>query len=630
MSKRFNSAERSYPTHDRGCVGIVSAYREWRCYLEGVPSTCYTDHKPLTQLQSQPQISRRQARWLEFLASFQPNVVYVQGKYNPADVLSRPPHELIPTLPDLGQGTSGHPSPGSSALSPTETASGPNRTRCVNPPAAREGCSNHPGKFPCGIPSRFPTCTIGTADAPQANGSRPISHSDVGILAANFDHTCRPTRMGSSVTAILLNAVNPVTYHPVLPMLTGAQAREWWVAAYNSDHLFRDPKLIHRYQLTQKDDFWYYNTKLLVVPSLLRKQVLSQCHDALTSAHFGRTKTLNHVQRHFWWPGYRRDTTAYVKNCLSCARNKPAQHKPYGPLSPLPVPDRPWGSVSMDFITDLPMTKQKHDAVLVVVCRLTKMAHFIPCAITCTAQQAADLLIQWVFRLHGTPDSFVVDRDARWRSMFYRSWCQLLNIDIGMSTAFHPQSDGQTERMNRILEEVLRHYINPSHTAWEELLPWAEFAVNSAFQESIQTTPFVLNYGWQPSSPFELGLRALHAAAPVPHPDAATAASLARERIQRARKCLQAAQDRQKHYADAHRAPLSLTVGQYVLLSSKNIKIATTGTPKLLPRYLGPFQVVRLIGTSAVKLALPAQWKLHPVFHVSLLKPCSLAASRLF
>jgi hypothetical protein len=261
MSKKFNSAERNYPTHDRECLGIVSAYREWRCYLEGVPSTCYTDHKPLTQLQSQPQISRRQARWLEFLASFQPNVVYVQGKYNPADVLSRPPHQLPPTLPDVGQGTSEHPSFGSSALLLTETASGPTRTRCVNLPAAREGCSTHPVRFPSCNPSQFPTCTIGTVDALEASGSRPSSHSDEVRLATNsaVTQTCHPTRMVPSVTAILLNAVNPVTYHPVLPMLTGAQAREWWVAAYQADHLFRDPKLINRYQLTKRDDFWYYN-----------------------------------------------------------------------------------------------------------------------------------------------------------------------------------------------------------------------------------------------------------------------------------------------------------------------------------------------------------------------------------
>jgi RNase H-like domain found in reverse transcriptase len=122
MSKKISSAERNYPTHDRECLGIVSAYREWRCYLEGVPFTCYTHHKPLTQLQTQPQISRRQARWLEFLAGFRPNVVYVQGRYNPADVLSRPPHPPNPTLPDLGQGSTGHPSTGSPALLPNLVA----------------------------------------------------------------------------------------------------------------------------------------------------------------------------------------------------------------------------------------------------------------------------------------------------------------------------------------------------------------------------------------------------------------------------------------------------------------------------------------------------------------------------
>ena len=190
-----------------------------------------------------------------------------------------------------------------------------------------------------------------------------------------------------------------------------------------------------------------------------------------------------------------------------------------------------------------------------------------------------------------------------------------------MSTAYHPQTDGQTERMNRILEEVLRHYIDPSHTTWESLLPWAEFAINSAYQESIKTTPFMLCYGWQPTAPFELGLRAINAAAQLPsHPDAAASASAAQQRIAAARKCLQAAQDRQKHFADLHRAPLQLAVGQNVLLSSKNIHIATTGTPKLLPRYLGPFKITRLIGTAAVELDLPTGWKLHPVFHVSLLK----------
>jgi hypothetical protein len=217
---------------------------------------------------------------LEFLASFQPNVVYVQGKYNPADVLSRPPHELSPTLPDLGQGTSGHPLSGSPALLLTKTASGPNRTRCVNPPAAREGCDTDPGRNLPGIPSQFPTCTLGTDDAPRASGTRPSSRMDMVLPAIySVTQTCRPTRMVSRVTANLLNAVNPVTYHPVLPMLTGAQAREWWVAAYKSDHMLHDSNTYSQVvpAHTQRR-LLVFSNKLLVVQSLLQQQVLSQCH----------------------------------------------------------------------------------------------------------------------------------------------------------------------------------------------------------------------------------------------------------------------------------------------------------------------------------------------------------------
>jgi len=275
----------------------------------------------------------------------------------------------------------------------------------------------------------------------------------------------------------------------------------------------------------------------------------------------------------------------------------------------------------MDFITDLPKTSKGNDAILVVVDRLTKMAHFIPCNITCTASDAADMILLNIFRLHGCPDTFVMDRDPRWKSSFWAHWCELLDIKVNMSTSYHPQTDGQTERTNRILEEVLRHYIDPSHTTWESLLPWVEFAINSAVQESIKTTPFMLNYGWQPTSPFELGLRDMHVHAGQPYlPEATQAVEAAKLRITEARKCMQAAQDRYKHFADSKRRPITLTVGQLVLLSSKNIRITTTGTPKLLPRYLGPFKVIKLIGKAAVKLSLPPSWHIHPVFHVSLIK----------
>jgi hypothetical protein len=197
----------------------------------------------------------------------------------------------------------------------------------------------------------------------------------------------------------------------------------------------------------------------------------------------------------------------------------------------------------------------------------------------------------------------------------------MLGIQLNMSSAYHPQSDGQTERMNRILEEVLRHYINPSHTNWEILLPWAEFAINSAYQESIKTTPFKLNYGWQPSSPLDVALHPITKDAVAGHPGATFTVESWQQALTTATRILQSAQDRQKHFADSKRTPLTYAVGDYCLLSSKHLTIVTTGVPKLLPRYLGPFKVLQMVGTAAVKLELPSHWKVHNVFHVSLTKP---------
>ena len=266
---------------------------------------------------------------------------------------------------------------------------------------------------------------------PGLTGTPGTLVHDTGLNSSANDfqptNPCHPTRHPDErLYRILFSAVNPLRHLPLVPQLSGADALTWWSSHYQADPQLQDPKFIQKYQITKKDDFWYYNKNLLVVPSVLRPHVLAQCHDSLQSAHMGVTKTLKNVQRSFWWPGYRQDVTLYVKHCLSCARNKPAQHKPHGLLSPLPVPDRPWDSVSMDFITDFPLTQAKHDAILVVVDRLSKMTHFIPCANTCTAQQAAEMLFTHIFRLHGSPSSFVVDRDPLWRSSFFQSWCALV------------------------------------------------------------------------------------------------------------------------------------------------------------------------------------------------------------
>ncbi|CAL8467808.1 g7346 [Coccomyxa elongata] len=184
-----------------------------------------------------------------------------------------------------------------------------------------------------------------------------------------------------------------------------------------------------------------------------------------------------------------------------------------------------------------------------------------------------------------------------------------------MSTAFHPQTDGQTERVNRILVEMLRNYVDPTQDDGDEHLTAAEFAINNAYQESIKTSPFMLNYGQNPLTPMSLRIRNIQ------NPEAITLTGNLQERMVRAKEFLEAAQQRQRATVDKGRRPLEFNVGDDVLLSTANISFKGVGAPKLMPRYMGPYKVVKRIGATAYELELAPNMRIHDVFHVSLLKP---------
>ena len=187
----------------------------------------------------------------------------------------------------------------------------------------------------------------------------------------------------------------------------------------------------------------------------------------------------------------------YVKNCDTCQRSKAVRHAPYGLLQPNEVPDQPWRSIAMDFITDLPKS-DGYDTKLVVIDRLTKMSHFIPCKRDLDARQFATLFMQNIVRLHGIPRDIIIDRGSLFTSGLWKQITEKLGIERRLSTAFHPQTDGQTERTNAILEQYLRAYINYQQDNWNEYLPLAEFAYTNGYQETIKTTPFYANYGRNP------------------------------------------------------------------------------------------------------------------------------------
>lgn len=213
------------------------------------------------------------------------------------------------------------------------------------------------------------------------------------------------------------------------------------------------------------------------------------------------------------------------------------------------------------------------------------------------------------------PEDFVSDRDPRFTGKFWQAFCQTLGIDKRMSTAFHPQTDGQTERVNRILVEMLRNYVDPTEDDWDEHLTAAEFATNNAYQESIKTSPFMLKYGQNPLTPTSLRIRTIR------NPEAMALTENLQERLARAKKFLEAAQQRQRATVDKGRRPQEFNVGDDVLLSTANISFKGVGAPKLMPRYIGPYKVVKRIGATAYELELASNMRIHDVFHVSLLKP---------
>ena len=248
----------------------------------------------------------------------------------------------------------------------------------------------------------------------------------------------------------------------------------------------------------------YYKDRIFVPDTRdLRLQILQDFHDSPRAGHPGRRKTIQLVQRSFAWPSMKTYIHHYVDSCQPCSRAKARRHKPYGELKSLPIPPFPWSAISMDFIEQLPPSKG-YDAILVIVDRLTKMAAFIPTYTSITAEGLAELFTTHIFSRHGIPESIVCDRGSEFTSRFWRSLAGLLDIKMDFSTAYHPETDGQTERTNQTLEQYLRIYGTYNQDDWATKLPTAEFAYNNAPHASTGLSPFFANKGYNPRSNFTL------------------------------------------------------------------------------------------------------------------------------
>ncbi|KAK3534434.1 hypothetical protein QTP86_015214 [Hemibagrus guttatus] len=356
----------------------------------------------------------------------------------------------------------------------------------------------------------------------------------------------------------------------------------------------------------------------LFVPLHFRQQVMQWVHEAPSSGHPGIRRSTQLVRNRFWWSSLGSDVEEYVRSCPTCAQARTSRLLPEGLLEPLPVPRRPWSHLSVDFLTDLP-DSGGFTTVMVVVDRFSKGCKLIPLKGLPTALQSAEAMFDHVFRNFGLPEDIVSDRGPQFTSRVWGSLCARLGIGVSLSSGYHPQSNGQAERLNQEIGRFLRTYCSREQRRWSEFLPWAEYAQNSLIHSSTGLTPFQCVLGYQPPLfPWS--------GEPSDVPAVEEWYRLSQEVWERAHVRLQRAVRRQWIQADRRRRPHpSYRVGQKVWLSTRNLHLKLP-CRKLNPKFIGPFEIVRQVNPVAYRLRLPASYRICPTFHVSLLKPAHSSA----
>ncbi|GJU92914.1 reverse transcriptase domain-containing protein [Tanacetum coccineum] len=379
-------------------------------------------------------------------------------------------------------------------------------------------------------------------------------------------------------------------------------------------------------QMEKKEGESLYFMDRIWVPLIgdMRTIIMDEAHKSKYSVHPGADKMYYDLRDMYWWPGMKRDIATYVSKCLTCLKVKAEHQRPSGLLQQPEIPEWKWDKITMDFITKLPRSKSGNDTIWVIVDRLTKSAHFLAIREDYSTEKLAKIYVDEIVARHGVPVSIISDRDGRFTSRCWQTVQKALGTRLDMSTAYHPQTDGQSERTIQTLEDMLRACVIDFGGSWDVHLPLAEFSYNNSYHSSIKCAPFEALYGRKCRSPVlwaEIGESSL--IGPELIQETTDKVVLIKEK-------LKAARDRQKSYADNRRKPLEFEVGDRVMLKVSPWKgvIRFGKKGKLAPRYVGPFEILERIGLVAYRLRLPEELSgVHDTFHVSNLKKCLADAS---
>ena len=566
-SRKMIPAEQNYETHDAELLAIVASFKQWRHYLEGslFPIEVLTDHNNLKGFMKLKELTPRQARWAIKLANYDFEILHRAGKTNPADPPSR--------RPDYD------------GDSPLQTKLLPTLQRKL---ALWEGQS----------------CHVDELDAVK----HVMSVADVQVIVPR-----------KQVAEIVESAYDE-SQRPMKSLLHDLQSKDKRV----QDVIQQTPSgkrlLASKAWSFDKDGLLRYG-KAIYVPDggAVREELIRKCHDDVLAGHFGVDKTLELLKRKYHWHGMATEVSDYVKTCDICQRVKVYRHRPYGELQSLPVPEGPWKELTMDFITDLPPSKRKgivYDSILVILDRYTKMVKYIPVQKTINAVELAELFMEQIVTQFGLPDGIVSDRGSVFTSEFWSSVCYHLSVRRRLSTAFHPQTDGQTERQNQVLEHYLRCYSNADQNNWAKILPLAEFAYNNSTHSATGQPPFFLMYGYHPKMQYEVEGDSIQGRVPAAYERVKSLLHYRKEMEEHLRI---AVASYSKYYNKTH-TPREFKVGELVMLSTKNLK-QKRPSKKMSHKFVGPFRIEDRIGKQAYRLTMPTKYRIHNTFHVSLLEP---------
>ena len=360
----------------------------------------------------------------------------------------------------------------------------------------------------------------------------------------------------------------------------------------------------------------------LCVPKELQLEIIKENHDDLNQgAHAGYAKTYHRIASVYYWPKMANFIQLYVYSCDICQKAGHRRHGPRGYLQPIPIPQQPFEVVTMDFIMDLPQS-EGYNAVLVIVDKLTKYAHFIPCTTQINEEETAKLFHNYIWCHYGLPRQIITDRDSRWTGAFWEHLVSMLGIRRALTTAYHPQADGQTEIMNQTAEIAIRAFTTPAKDNWVKILSGFAYSYNTSTHTSTNQTPAFLLRGFQPLTTADL-LAQTSERIHRPARESLTAEEFKETMdvsLELAKDALRVAQSHQQKFYNENKTEVMFEPGDLVLINPHSLRLLKRQKgrgDKLNMRYEGPFEVLERVSPVAYRIRLPGSYRIHPVINIA-------------